>query len=125
MRLKIDFQAVGNSGYPTIIALLRVTSEDWGLNGLGGLWAFEPSLDSPEEEPLELLGHAMENTIGKLRVWGYPSSTLSDRTGNARVDRPFLSDLPLQQLVSLRGERKHKDEEDNGAGILPWSNLEF
>ncbi|CAE6955900.1 ACP5 [Symbiodinium natans] len=26
---------------------------DWGLNGLGGLYAFEPSLEAPEEEPFE------------------------------------------------------------------------
>ncbi|CAE7345801.1 unnamed protein product [Symbiodinium sp. CCMP2592] len=40
-------------GWETIMKCADRT--DWGLNGLGGLWAFEPSLDSPEEELLEPL----------------------------------------------------------------------
>ncbi|CAE7747607.1 ACP5 [Symbiodinium pilosum] len=48
-------------GWDTIIKCADRT--EWGLNGLGGLYAFEQSLETPEEEPLEPLAR---------RYWSMP-----------------------------------------------------
>eukprot|EP00439_Symbiodinium_sp_Y106_P060134 s167_g8.t2 len=81
-------------GWDTIMKCADRT--DWGLNGLGGLWAFEPSLDSPEEEPLEPLPDPLPQlqpltSMMLIETWACKA---------VDEDRPNVDDMKVVSLGS-------------------------